>query len=373
MIRSRLAVAFLAAAVLAAGCQKQDAPATPSGGPPPPADPPRKGRPKPGEPAQTTTTPAAAKAPALLPDWAAFADKAKIPTDVVVAWTQARAVPGWFGLDAKNNDYRTVSDPAQLVDPVPAFRLSDEFRAGTLEQLPTPPVPFALAYTDRHSDDFRLKGVGKHPTLAALDLQGSAVTDKTLEEVGTLPNLKTLVLSSTNVGDAGMKHVGRLTGLTALAVNTTKTTDAGLAHLKGLTNLTRLDLWGTRLLRPGPAIAGFTRLRSLRLPVSAAPGKGEVAAEAVRAVAANLKDLRELHLYLERHDFKDGSLAGLKEMKSLERLHLDTHLSPGDVEHFRGLTGLKYLKVGGGTHAVNPGITEALKAALPGCEVVGPK
>lgn len=364
MIPSRLAVLFLAVAVLAAGCQKSDPPTTRTGGPPPPPDPPRKGRPG---PETEVTSPAAAKTRVLLPEWSAFAERAKIPVDVVAAWTRARAFPTWYGFDPKHQDYRSNQDPAQLTDPVPGFDLTTDFRAGGLEQLPTPPVPFALSATDRANNDLKLRGVGRHQTLAALGLTGSGVTDKALEEVGTLPNLKTLVLSVTDVGDAGMKHVGRLTGLTVLAANTTKVTPAGVAHLKGLTNLTYLNLWGTRADPPTNVLTGFTRLRYLNVALKAA------AADTLRALAANLKDLRELHLYVDRDDSRDGTLAGLKDLKSLERLYLNTFLSPGDVDHFRGLTGLKYLNLGGSYFAVNPAIGEAFKKALPNCEVVGPK
>jgi hypothetical protein len=318
-------------------------------------------------PVVATTGPAKPKGPILYWDRAAFAEATKIPADVVAAWTKAGAVPTWHGYSAKHGDYRTNPDPAELIDAVPCFSLTSDLRAGGLEQMPTPAVPFALSATERQHDDLRLQGVGKHQTLAAINLYGSGVTDKTLEAVGTLSNLKVLTLSVTNVGDAGMKHVGRLTTLTVLAINTTKTTAAGIAHLKGLTNLTWLNLWGAALDPPADVLAGFTRLRFLNVSLKTAAG------DTVRAISTNLKNIRELHLFIDREDPRDGTLAGIKEMKSLERLYLDTYMSPGDVEHFRGLAGLKYLNVGSSSFAVNSEIGTALKAALPNCEVVGPK
>ena len=349
---------LLVAAAVAAGCQKESAPTAPAAPPRAAATPPGRSQPTPTSPAATTP---AAKGPTLYLTPEAFAAAARIPPDVVAAWKKANAFPTWYGFHPKHQDYRTSMDRAELTDPVPCFSLDSDFRAGSLEQLPTPPVPFAIYATYRRHTDPTLRGIGKHQTLAGLGLDGSGVTEKGLEEVGTLPNLKVLTLSVTNVGDAGLKHVGRLTTLTALAANTVKATDAGLAHLKGLTNLTWLNLWGNGLQRPGPVLAGFPRLRVLRVGATAAPG------ETVRALG-NLKDLRELHLFLDREDPRDDSLAGVKDLKSVERLTLDVPVSPGDVEHFKGLTGLKYLKLGHSSTAV--GLKDAFQAALPNCEVV---
>lgn len=355
MTPSRPALVLLIA-IVAAGCQKPTPPAPTASTAPTP------GRAQPTPPA---ATPPAAKEPTLFLTPAAFAEAAKIPPDVVDAWKKANALPEWFGFDPKYRDHRTNLDRGALTDPMPCFGLGSlrgsEFRAGALETLPSPPVPFALSATNLNHTDATLRGIGKHKTLAQLALHWAKITDKTLEEVATLPDLKVLSLSQNDTGDAGLKHVGRLTTLTTLYVTSIRATDAGLAHLKGLTNLTSLVLWGNPLERPGPVLAELPRLQVLRLEIKGPPG------DTLRALG-NLKELRELHLSFDRPNPQDDALAGVKDLKSVERLTLSTPVSAGDVEHFKGLTGLKTLRLGDWRSAT--GLKDAFQKALPNCEVL---
>jgi hypothetical protein len=74
----------------------------------------------------------------------------------------------------------------------------------------------------------------------------------------------------------------------------------------------------------------------------------------------------------DRPNPRDDALAGVKDLKSVERLTLSAPVSAGDVEHFKGLTGLKFLKLVDSRTAA--GLKDAFQAALPNCQVViGPR
>jgi len=85
------------------------------------------------------------------------------------------------------------------------------------------------------------------PTLYALNLAGTKVTDAGLEHLKRLPKLEMLVLSNTKVTDAGLLHLSALTDLQVLRLNNTHVTDFGLSVLTELTALRELRLKGTQV------------------------------------------------------------------------------------------------------------------------------
>ena len=64
-----------------------------------------------------------------------------------------------------------AADRDELTDPIPCFMLNSGFRAGALDTLPTPPVPFALSATDSgHTDRARRGGAdGGRPVVEGAD------------------------------------------------------------------------------------------------------------------------------------------------------------------------------------------------------------
>jgi hypothetical protein len=115
------------------------------------------------------------------------------------------------------------------------------------------------------------------------------------------------------------------------------------------------------LEKPGPALAGLSRLQLLRLEIKGPPG------DTLRALGG-LKELRELQLGFDRPNPQDDALTGVKDLKSVERLTLSGPVGAGDVEHFKGLTGLKSLRLGHSATAT--GLKDAFQKALPNCQVV---
>ncbi len=100
--------------------------------------------------------------------------------------------------------------------------------------------------------------------LEALDLRGTAISDRGLGHVGELDHLRVLELGATGVTDAGVVHLAQLSHLGYLGLANTRVTPAGVAQLAGMPELERLDLSSTAItgadvLRCG----GFASLRWL--------------------------------------------------------------------------------------------------------------
>jgi hypothetical protein len=155
-------------------------------------------------------------------------------------------------------------------------------------------------------------GVGDK--LIEVDLDGSPVTDVDLAHVAALPDLRILNLSNTKITDAGLEQITKLERIKFLYLFNTEITDAGVAHLK---ELPRLEV-----------------------------------------------------LCLDRTQITDVGLKTLEELPRLERLHVHSRapITDAGLESLKKHTRLFELRVGG------PNITEqgveALRKALPNCQVV---
>lgn len=78
-------------------------------------------------------------------------------------------------------------------------------------------------------------------------------SDEDLAPLAAFPSLKALALADTRITDAGMKHLERLTDLTYLVLSFTDVTDTGLEHIKDLRGLRTLVLARTRVTDEGVA------------------------------------------------------------------------------------------------------------------------
>jgi hypothetical protein len=155
-------------------------------------------------------------------------------------------------------------------------------------------------------------GVGDK--LIEVNLDGSPISDADLVHVAALPDVYILNLSSTKITDAGLAQVSRLKKVKFLYLFDTAITDAGVVHLK---ELPRLEI-----------------------------------------------------LCLDRTQITDVGLKTLEELPRLERLHVHSRapITDAGLESLKKHRRLFELRVGG------PNITEegveALRQALPRCEVV---
>jgi hypothetical protein len=147
-----------------------------------------------------------------------------------------------------------------------------------------------------------------------VDLDGSPITDADLVHVAALPDLRILNLSNTKITDSGLAHIAKLDRLKFLYLFETPITDAGMEHLRGLPRL-------------------------------------EV-------------------LCLDRTQITDVGLKSLEDLPRLERLHVHSRapITDAGLESLKKHTRLFELRVGGA--GVTEAGVDALRQALPGCNVV---
>lgn len=170
------------------------------------------------------------------------------------------------------------------------------------------------------------------PAAVALSKLGGEI------EVGVGEKVISVDLDGKEVRDADLVHVAALTELKSLNLSNTAITDAGLAQLLSLKKLKFLYLFGTKVTDSGAAsIAAFPRLEVL---------------------------------CLDQTEISDIGLKTLEDLPRLEKLHVHSKakITDAGLESLKKHTRLFELRIGG------PGLSEkaidALKAALPDCNVV---
>lgn len=230
------------------------------------------------------------------------------------ASSAAEATPSEPVPETATGDTGTSDEPPGTASETPARPPTDAEIAAALASLPAE-VPDELKphiYALRQLQAGFDFGIGDK--INEVDLDGSPLTDADLVHVAALPDLRILNLSNTKITDAGLAHIAKLDRLKFLYLFETPITDAGMEHLTGL----------------------------LRLEV----------------------------LCLDRTQITDVGLKSLEDLPRLERLHVHSRapITDAGLESLKKHTRLFELRVGG------PGVTEAgveaLRQALPGCNVV---
>jgi Leucine-rich repeat (LRR) protein len=142
-----------------------------------------------------------------------------------------------------------------------------------------------------------------------------SVTDAGLAQLNPSAIVETLWLNGTGISDAGLVHMSGFPNLETLGLSQTSVTDKGLTHLRGLKNLRYLALLQTQV--------------------------------------------------------GDMGLAHLVDLPSLATLSLEsTQITDAGLSHVRKIKNLRLLKVEG--TKVTRNAVEALRRALPECEITGP-
>ena len=101
--------------------------------------------------------------------------------------------------------------------------------------------------TARRIEDGDLRFLVGMSSVTALDLRGTAISDRGVAHLAKLSGLRTLDLGDTAITDAALAHLGGLTNLESLNLEGTAITDAGLGALAELPKLEILRLAGTRV------------------------------------------------------------------------------------------------------------------------------
>ncbi len=151
--------------------------------------------------------------------------------------------------------------------------------------------------------------------------------------------LRTLSIGGTDVTDAGLASMRRIPSLRQLDISATRVTDAGLSRLGGLMELDHLTLAGAEGIRG----EGLRPLASCKHLALLAVGHKQMTSEFVEY----LKELSQvLCLTLQGTATTDADLEFLREFKHLEGIYYDE-----------------------GSARVSEAAVEALKAALPACQI----
>lgn len=203
----------------------------------------------------------------------------------------------------------------------------------------------SLAYHRKFSDKDLSVLLGI-PTLTALNLRSTPLTDAAVPTLLKLPNLKSLDLSYVPLTDAGVEALAKLRQLEELTFYHGRFTDKGLKAIAGMPNLKRLDLTSCG----GVTAAGLQDL-------------------------ARIKGLERLSLSSTRANEKTlEALKGLKKLKELDLSRCGSIAATGNaLETVATFTSLESLNVANnswvrkrGLKALKP-LTKLKKLDLTGC------
>ena len=110
------------------------------------------------------------------------------------------------------------------------------------------------------------RGLDPFVSLESLDMSYSTFSNNSMAGLENMRNLRRLYLRDTSVTDEGLKHLAGLTKLEELDLYGVKVTDRGIAYLKDLKELRKLILLGAPITDESiPVFAGMTHLRELNL------------------------------------------------------------------------------------------------------------
>ena len=198
----------------------------------------------------------------------------------------------------------------------------------------------SVTVTDADLTDVGLARLSALEGLSRLVLNGVGVTDAGLGPLEASVTLRVLDLSNTSITDHASINLSRLVDLTELSLADTDFSDRGLSRLEGLEKLESLDLAGLSISADGltAALPRFTALRYLNLSET-------WIVNADLRVLGTVKNLESLAI--RDTVISDRGIAAISSLKSLKRLWIER------------------------TRITEKG-SEALKKALPGCEIFGP-
>jgi hypothetical protein len=125
--------------------------------------------------------------------------------------------------------------------------LAKDFPGGlTFESQASSKLTFtAVSLRNNLNDQVFAKLKSVIPSMVAMDLSSTAITDDSVKLLATAKDLRVLRLSETKISDAALDTLAGLKNLESINLYGTRVTDAGVEKLKSLTHLKRLYLWQT--------------------------------------------------------------------------------------------------------------------------------
>ncbi len=220
--------------------------------------------------------------------------------------------------------------------------------------------------------DFRT--LGSLTMIKDLTISGKTITDETLVLLTGLTNLERLSSDGIQLTDAGYKNFAAFQKLKSLsffhpAFRSEKFTGSGLAHLKALPKLERLTFAGSTAGDVAmESIGQLTQLKEFRTWHTAQTQAGNVHLLNLPLTALRIGQRLPSWGKDSPASFDESTLTTLAQIKTLESLELtEARLSAKIIPHLQALPKLTQLKIE--TVDISPADVEAIKAALPHCQV----
>ncbi len=243
-----------------------------------------------------------------------------------------------------------------------------------------------LRLGDYKLTDSSMQYVGRLAALQSLALWNTGISNEGLKYLQGLTHLTFLALNNCTITDEGLRYLHGMTALEGLQLSQTKISDAGLVHLLHLTRLKNLSID-----RDGITDAGMKHLEKLSHLESIALEMDPITDEGLSSLAKmrNLKGLSAFrtkitdkglaHLaslsnlnHVTIDGIGDEGVAHLSTLPSLSSLQiLDAKVTPASVPSLKAMASLKRLLLSG--DAVDDQLLNALRAALPQCQVSDPQ
>ena len=221
--------------------------------------------------------------------------------------------------------------------------------------------------------DFRT--LGSFTTIKDLTISGKTITDSTLALLTGLTELERLSSDGIQITDAGFQHFAAFQKLKSIsffhpAFRSKEFTGAGLVHLKALPKLERLTFAGSTAGDVAmEAIGQITQLKEFRTWHTAQTQAGN-------APLLKLVGLTGLRIGQRLPEwgkdsaisFDESTLETISQLQALESLELtEARLSAKIIPQLVALPKLIKLKIE--TVDISAADVEAIKAALPNCQV----
>jgi Leucine-rich repeat (LRR) protein len=193
--------------------------------------------------------------------------------------------------------------------------------------------------------DEDLEALAPLRSLEALVLGGAGITDKGIRRLTALASLRDLMIPTKNVVGYGLGYLARLPSLEYLTLSGETLGDDATAYLGRITSLKGLDFYHNNAITG----AGLRRLRTLTNLEDLDLYSDSALTGDMLAELKAMPSLKRLDIRSARAD--SASMAHLKEIKTLEWLHLPDEIADKGLAEVAQLGRLKCVRCGGSSLA----------------------
>ena len=170
-----------------------------------------------------------------------------------------------------------------------------------------------------------LKSLAALPNLKKLNLQATNVADRQWTGLGQLKSLQELNISKTVTSNASLAEIGKLSGLKSLNVAQTQITDKGFEALTGLSNLEELDISGIDL---DGSLLQHLGTKGANAPLISITANNTRFGNLGFVYIKEFPDIQ--HIHASHAEVTDGSMNGLRPVRSLVTVQLSNNLISND-------------------------------------------